>query len=581
MIDKNLIKLLGKDKKYLIYLVLLNIFALILNLGIAFTICYVIEISLQNKNNISFSLYYIPLVISIIILVLRFITYIVIGRCKAILGEKSKEHLRNEIFNKVMILGNRKNEDLSLASLTQVSIEGVEQLDLYYSEYLPQFFFAMMSPIFLFIIYCFINLYSAIALLIAVPLIPISIIAVSKYAKKIFATYWDEYTHMGDAFLDNISGMKELKIFNADEMYEKKMVDEAETFRKITMKVLTMQLASTTIMDLVAYGGAGIGISIALATTSQITFLSFSIPTLVLFLVLTGVDFFLPLRQLGSAFHISMNGATAGRKILRLLSLKEPNWGKETVDNDNIKIENLSFKYSDSNEYVLNNINLNIKSHSLTSIVGESGSGKSTLISLLSGFKKGYEGSIYYGNKELNSLSRDSLLKHISIISYDTFIFHDTIKNNFLLANKNITDEEILSYLKQVHLENIISKKENLDYIIEENAQNLSGGERQRLAFAIALASNKDIYFLDEATSNIDKESEEIIMNNVKELSKTKTVFMISHRLANVYFSDYIYVLKDGKIVEEGTNEELLKLNGVFNSLKSKQESLEKIKEVK
>lgn len=184
MIDKNLIKLLGKDKKYLIYLVILNIFALILNLGIAFTICYVIEISLQNKNNISFSLYYVPLIISIVILILRFITYIVIGKCKAILGEKSKEHLRNEIFNKVMILGNRKNEDLSLASLTQVSIEGVEQLDLYYSEYLPQFFFAMISPIFLFIIYCFINLYSAIALLIAVPLIPISIIAVSKYAKK-------------------------------------------------------------------------------------------------------------------------------------------------------------------------------------------------------------------------------------------------------------------------------------------------------------------------------------------------------------------------------------------------------------
>ena len=573
MFNKELLKLLGKDKNKIYIIVLLNILQTILNIVFTMSLCWVVNILLNNDYNIAS--YYLPVGIMIVVIILKFILNIINGRVVSYLGSNAKATLREKIYSKVSSLGVKETNNLSLASLTQVSIEGVEQLDLYYSTYVPQFFFSMISPFILFIFLMFISWPCAIILICSVPLIPMSIVGVSKYAKKIFSKYWGQYTKMGDAFLDNISGMKELKIFQADKMYQDKMNFEAEEFRKITMKVLTMQLASTTIMDLVAYGGAALGISITLLTQQNINPLfNFSLPSLVLFIVLVAVDFFLPLRALGSAFHVSMNGATAGKKILTLLNTKEPTWGDNKIDNYNIELKNINFSY-ENNHQVLKNISMNILNKNFISIVGESGCGKSTIIKLISGFNQGYDGEILIGNKELKTLSRSDYYSHLGVVSYDSYLFNDTIRNNFKIFNKNINDEEIYEYLDKVNLKEFVINNGGLDLFLNEGSVNISGGQRQRLALACNLSSNKDIYLFDEVTSNIDVESEEIIMKNIYSLSKNKTIIMVSHRLNNVKSASKIFFLKDGKILEEGQHDDLLKLNGNYCKLFLKQYELE------
>jgi len=571
MIDKKLLALLGENKKYIFYAVGLMIVGLFANLAITASICYAIQYAAEYTSSGSNAQGFIlPAVIVIIAMAIRYVTSRSIGDLKDTLGRNVKKDLRQKIYDKIIKLGVRTTDNMSMAGLTQLSMEGVEQLDLYYSAYIPQFFYAMIAPIILFIVTVRINWAVALVLLACVPLIPMSIIAVSRYAKKIFAKYWGKYTSMGDSFLDSVQGLKELKIFQADAAQNIKMNETSEEFRKITMKVLVMQLASTTIMDMVAYGGAGLGIALTIHAVVNGSLSAYA----ALFLILVAVDFFLPLRAFGSAFHIAMNGASAGNKILSLLAQPDPVWGSETVDSTEITVKDVTFSY-DGKRDVLKHASMNFDSTGMHAIVGESGSGKSTVVNLLLGAYHPQQGSILVGNKRLETLSRDAYYSHISVVSYNTYIFNETIRQNFALAKANVTDEEIYNALKKVNLYDFIIDNGGLDKVITEDAANISGGQKQRLALAINLVANKDIYIFDEATSNIDIESEAIIMNNIKELSKEKSVIVISHRLANVIAADTIYYIEDGEVKEHGTHEELMNMHEGYAKLYTTQKNLE------
>lgn len=571
MIDKKLLALLGHNKKYIFYAVGLMIVGLFANLAITASICYAIQYAAEYTSSGSNAQGFIlPAVIVIIAMAIRYVTSRSIGDLKDTLGRNVKKDLRQKIYDKIIKLGVRTTDNMSMAGLTQLSMEGVEQLDLYYSAYIPQFFYAMIAPIILFIVTVRINWAVALVLLACVPLIPMSIIAVSRYAKKIFAKYWGKYTSMGDSFLDSVQGLKELKIFQADAAQNIKMNETSEEFRKITMKVLVMQLASTTIMDMVAYGGAGLGIALTIHAVVNGSLSAYA----ALFLILVAVDFFLPLRAFGSAFHIAMNGASAGNKILSLLAQPDPVWGSETIDNTEIKVKDVTFSY-DGKRDVLKHASMNFGSTGMCAIVGESGSGKSTVVNLLLGAYHPQQGSILVENKPLETLSRESYYSHISVVSYNTYIFNETIRQNFMLAKYNVTDEEIYSALKKVNLYDFIIDNGGLDKVITEDAANISGGQKQRLALAINLVANKDIYIFDEATSNIDIESEAIIMNNIKELSKEKSVIVISHRLANVIAADTIYYIEDGEVKENGTHNELMNMHEGYAKLYTAQKNLE------
>lgn len=571
MIDKKLLALLGDNKKYIFYAVGLMIVGLFANLSITASICYAIQYAADYASSGSGAQGFIlPAVIVIISMAIRYVTSRMIGDLKDTLGRNVKKDLRQKIYDKIIKLGVRTTDNMSMAGLTQLSMEGVEQLDLYYSAYIPQFFYAMIAPIILFVVTVRINWAVALVLLACVPLIPMSIIAVSRYAKKIFAKYWGKYTSMGDSFLDSVQGLKELKIFQADAAQNIKMNETSEEFRKITMKVLVMQLASTTIMDMVAYGGAGLGIALTIHAVVNGSLSAYA----ALFLILVAVDFFLPLRAFGSAFHIAMNGASAGNKILSLLAQPDPVWGNETVDGTDITVKDVTFSY-DGTRDILKHASMNFGSTGMYAIVGESGSGKSTVVNLLLGAYHPQQGSILVGNKPLETLSRESYYSHISVVSYNTYIFNETIRQNFMLAKVDVTEDEIFAALKKVNLYDFIIDNGGLDKIITEDAANISGGQKQRLALAINLVANKDIYIFDEATSNIDIESEAIIMNNIKELSKEKSVIVISHRLANVIAADTIYYIEDGEVKEHGTHEELMNMHEGYAKLYTTQKNLE------
>ena len=571
MIDKKLLALLGDNKKYIFYAVGLMIVGLFANLAITASICYAIQYAAEYASSGSDAQGFIlPAIVVVIAMVIRYVTSRRIGDLKDTLGRNVKKDLRQKIYDKIIKLGVRTTDNMSMAGLTQLSMEGVEQLDLYYSAYIPQFFYAMIAPIILFVVTVRINWAVALVLLACVPLIPMSIIAVSRYAKKIFAKYWGKYTSMGDSFLDSVQGLKELKIFQADAAQNIKMNETSEEFRKITMKVLVMQLASTTIMDMVAYGGAGLGIALTINAVVNGNLSAYA----ALFLILVAVDFFLPLRAFGSAFHIAMNGASAGNKILSLLAQPDPVWGSETVDNTEITVKDVTFSY-DGKRDVLKHASMNFGSTGMYAIVGESGSGKSTVVNLLLGAYHPQQGSILVGNKPLEKLSRESYYSHISVVSYNTYIFNETIRQNFMLAKADVTEDEIFTALKKVNLYDFIIENGGLDKVITEDAANISGGQKQRLALAINLVANKDIYIFDEATSNIDIESEAIIMNNIKELSKEKSVIVISHRLANVIVADTIYYIEDGEVKEHGTHEELMNMHEGYAKLYTTQKNLE------
>ena len=566
MFDKELLKLIGGNKKYVVYTVLLMVLGMLANIGITASVCWAVYFLIEGYEPLA---YIYPAVTAVVAIIVRYIASRCTGSLKDMLGRKVKKDLRERTYDKILKLGVRSTDGMSMAGLTQVSMEGIEQLDLYYSTYLPQFFFSMIAPILLFCICVGIDWRTSLVLLACVPLIPVSIVAVSKYAKKIFAKYWGKYTSMGDAFLDSVQGLKELKIFKADAVRHKKMNASAEEFRKITMKVLVMQLASTTIMDLVAYGGAGAGIALAI-----VGLMNGLAPAAALFLMLVAVEFFLPLRSLGSAFHVAMNGASAGRKIISLLNLPDPVWGKEEVTGTQLKLENVTFSY-DGKRDVLKNVSMTFPENGMTAIVGESGCGKSTVVNMLIGAYRPKAGEVTVGDKPFESVTRESYYSHIASVSYNTYIFNDSVRANFQLAKKNVSDEEIWAALEKVNLAGFIKENGGLDKVITEDANNVSGGQKQRLALAVNLVADKDIYVFDEATSNIDVESEAIIMRNIKAMSAQKAVIVISHRLANVVPADNIYFMEECEVKEHGSHAQLMNAQGGYAKLFNAQKELE------
>ncbi len=571
MIDKDLFKLLGSNKKYIFIVVILEIISLLSVCLFSYCLSSIINITIENIDNIHVNLYKTFIILIVISIVLRIICDILTVRIKDRLSYNVKYELRNKLFETIL----NNNTNYSNSALTQLGLEGIEQLDMYYSDYIPQFFYAVTSPFILFALNAPFNIWPSLTLLIFVPFIPISIILVSKYAKKVFAKYWDKYLSMGQTFLDLSSGLKDLKIFRSDLAKHKEMNAEAEEFRQITMKVLIMQLASTTIMDLVAYGGAAVGIAVAISSRD-----CYSSYTGLIFLILSAIEFFLPMRRFGSAFHIGMNGATAGKKILAIIDSKEEVFGSRNVNGTDISIKNLTYSY-DNKRNVLNDINMNFNSNGLYSIVGKSGCGKSTIVKLLKGDIKSSIGGIYVGGINLYDLSRTSFYSHLSVISYNSYILSMSLRDNFKIYKEGITDEECYEYLKEVNLDLFVKHEGGLDLVLNEESNNISGGERQRLALALSLASNKDIYIFDEATSSIDIDSEKIIIKKIKELSKDKLVILISHRLENVVSSDKIYYLEDGVLKESGTHLDLINNNQGYKVLYETQKSEEnKYKEV-
>lgn len=570
MIDKKLLALLGGNRKYIFYTVALMVLGQIASLTITAAICRTIELAVRYAEFGSARVFLLPAAMAAAGAAVRYAASRGAGELRDTLGRRAKKELRKRVYDKIVRLGVRSADGMSMAGLTQVAMEGVEQLDLYYSSYIPQFFYAMAAPVILFCVTAPVDWRTALVLIACVPLIPLSIIAVSKYAKKVFAKYWGKYTSMGDAFLDSVQGMKELKLFRADEARQKKMNETSEEFRRITMKVLVMQLASTTIMDLVAYGGAGAGIAVAVTGVLRRGLSPFA----ALFLILTAVEFFLPLRAFGAAFHVAMNGVSAGGKILSLLDESEPEWGSETAQPGELRLEDVTFSY-DGRRDVLRDVSMTFPRTGLTAIVGESGCGKSTVVQLLTGALRPQRGRVTLGGGDIARVSRESYYDRLAVVSCGSHIFNDTVRANFRLANAAVTDEAIWAALETVNLAAFVRENGGLDRRIAEDAADLSGGQKQRLALAVNLTAERDVYILDEATSNIDIESEEIIMNAVASLAETKCVVLISHRLANVVPAENIYVMASGAVTESGTHEALMASGGGYARLYASQKALE------
>lgn len=569
MINKRLIGTIGTSKKYVAGKVLLQWCCLVANIVMMTSITYLLQHLFYKTSDTNSMI--VTFVIVVAALIIRFICTIGASRMSYCSSREVKKILREKIYQKLLRIGVSYKEQVKTSEVVQVAVEGVEQLENYFGSYLPQFFYAMLAPLTLFIYLCFINVLSAAILLICVPFIPIAIAAVQTWAKKLLSKYWGQYTALGDTFLENLQGLTTLKIYQADDFKNQEMNQESEKFRKITMKVLTMQLNSITIMDLIAYGGAALGVIIA-TTQYRAGHVSFA---QCLLIILLAADFFIPMRQLGSFFHIAMNGMAASDKIFRLLDLPESSEKTQKVPVDcSIVCSDLSFSY-DVNREILHHIDLQFPKGSFTSIVGESGCGKSTIAAILMGKNKEYNGSVKIGNIELTEISEKDLMKNVTYISHQSYLFKGTVRENLLMGNSDATDEELWNVLDQVNIAGFFKNEKGLDTILLERAENLSGGQRQRIALARALLHNSPVYIFDEATSNIDVESENDIMGEIHRLAKTKTIILISHRLVNVVGSDNIYVMQKGSIIEQGSHHTLLEQNGVYKKLWDTQQHLE------
>lgn len=568
MMDKRLIGTVKESKKYIAGNVITQWISLIAN--IAMMTAITVLLSAVFTDNISENLILVTAVTAGLAVIIRAVCSMVSSKMSYLSSKEVKRVLREKIYRKLLKLGASYNEQIKTSEVVQVAVEGVDQLETYFGAYLPQFFYAMLAPLTLFIYICFINVASAIVLLVCVPMIPVAIALVQTWAKKLLSRYWNQYTALGDTFLENLQGLTTLKIYKSDAYKNDVMNEEAEKFRKITMKVLTMQLNSVTIMDVIAYGGAALGVIMAV---TQYICGAVSLQGAML-IILLSADFFIPMRQLGSFFHIAMNGMAASEKIFRLLELPEnDNSGCECPKGD-IVCENLSFSYNSERE-ILHGINFEFPKDSFTALVGESGCGKSTIASILTGKNKSYGGRIKIGNEDFREISEKSLMEHITYISNKSYLFKGTVRDNLLIGKPTAVDKELWTVLERVRLSDFIKSENGLDTVIAEKGGNLSGGQCQRLALARALLHDSEIYIFDEATSNIDIDSENDIMKEIKTLAKEKTVILISHRLANVTDADRIYVIDGGNITESGTHSVLLSKNGDYARLWNAQQSLE------
>ncbi len=567
MIDKRLIGTVSESKKYVAGNVALQWVSLGANIALMTAISGLLA-GLFTGHGGSIG---VTAIIAAISLAVRFLCAIGAARMGYLSSKAVKKTLRELIYKKLLRLGASYKEQVQTSEVVQVAVEGVDQLETYFGAYLPQFFYAMLAPVTLFAYLAFVNLPAAIVLLICVPMIPVAIAAVQTWAKKLLSKYWGQYTALGDTFLENLQGLTTLKIYQSDTFKNVEMNEQAERFRVITMKVLTMQLNSITIMDFIAYGGAALGIIMA---TTQFRSGTVDLAGCLL-IILLAADFFLPMRQLGSFFHIAMNGMAASDKIFKLLDLPEAEV-KTTLcpDDTTIRCENLRFSYEADRE-ILQGVNLEFPQGSFTSIVGESGCGKSTIASILMGRNKGYSGSVTVGGEELKELNEASLMEKFTYISHQSYLYKGTVRDNLLMGRPGSSDQVLWDALEAVKLADFLRSEQGLDTKLTSRGENFSGGQRQRLALARALLHNSPVYIFDEATSNIDVESENDIMALVHELAKTKTIILISHRLANVVQSDRIYVMDKGRVTETGTHEELLKNSGHYAQLWNAQQRLE------
>ena len=592
MINKRLINMCSSSKKYIIFTIIANWLASICNIFIVLIIgkfigkVYSSELSgSEVLKNISKLKVWgnISILEGILIIAFLLSGRYLCNLCYVYFSSKASSEarsiLREKIYRKLLKLGPGYTNVESTSGVVQVSVEGIEQLEVYFGKYLPQFFYALLVPITLFIFMCFISVKVAVVFILCVPLIPISIITIMKIAKRILKDYWKSYSDLGGTFLENLQGLTTLKVFNVDKERHEKMNEESEKFRKITMKVLSMQLNSITIMDLVAFGGSALGTIVAL---NEFTKGGLDVGSLLVIILLSS-EFFIPLRLLGSYFHIAMNGIAASDRMFKILDAQEKN--KKIDDNVNlkdvsIKLDNVTFSY-DGKRNVLSDVSMSIKSKNLTAIVGESGSGKSTIASLILNNYSVTEGKILLNNKDIEEINLDKICDNMAIISTNSYIFNGTILDNLLMAKKDASKEEISYALKTARLYDFVNNlKEGVNTCVGEGGNNLSGGQKQRLALARCILADREMIIFDEATSNIDVESEESIWKAIYELSKGKTILVISHRLANVKDADNIYVLNKGSLVESGTHGELMKMKGHYFDMVEKQEQLEKVREV-
>ena len=576
MFKKRLLELCNSSKKWIAMTVLMNWISIICNILVILFIGNTIDKLINSNLEINYLRdgFYIGS-----LLVIRFLANYYSTRFSLNSSSEVKKVLREKIYEKLLDIGVNYNKFISTSSVVQIGIDGVEALEIYFGRFLPQLFYSALAPLTLFVVVSFISFKVALVLLICVPLIPLTIMAVMKIAKKLLSKYWGVYTNLGDSFLENLQGLTTLKIFDLDEEKNKEMNEDAENFRKITMRVLLMQLNSITIMDLVAYGGSAVGILIAISQFRS----GIITPGGLLIIILLSAEFFLPMRLLGSLFHVAMNGISASDRIFDLLDIEveeKPSLSDEqmkSLDNIDIKLENVSYSY-DKKRTILENINIDIKEKQTVAFVGESGSGKSTITSLLLKIDEVDKGAITFNGINLNDIPFDVLNKKVGFINHNAYIFNTTIRENIKMGKKDATDEEIYAVLKEANLDSFVKNLPNkLDTKVGEGGNLLSGGQKQRLCLARTIIKNPDIYIFDEATSNIDVESEEKIWESIEKISKDKTVIIISHRLLNVKNADTIYMLENGVIAESGNHNELMLKGGVYKNLVDHQNDLENI----
>ena len=578
MVDKRLLSICKEPKKYIFLTVLTNWISVICNIGIILFVGDIINKLFNNDLNFNLGGYVLYLAS---LMIIRFISNYMSGEFSHKSSGQVRSILREKIYKKLLDLGVDYNDALSTSSTVQIAVDGVEQLEIYFGKFLPQLFYGLLGPLTLFAVMATISLKAAFVLLVCIPLIPISIASVMKIAKKLLSKYWGIYTNLGDSFLENLQGLTTLKIFDLDEEKNEEMNKEAETFRRVTMKVLTMQLSSITIMDLIAFGGAALGILIAV---NELSLGNISVGGAVIIILLSS-EFFIPLRLLGSFFHVATNGMAASEKMFKLLDTEVKEEAKITKESINkltdisIKIENVDFSY-DKERKILKNVNIDIDNKSMIALVGESGCGKSTITNLLLKLRKVDNGQITLNSVNIDDIPFEVLRKKVSFISHNSYIFNTTIAENLRMGKKDASEKELYKALISANLYDFVMGLENkLDNKVGEGGSLLSGGQKQRLALARMILTNPEVYIFDEATSNIDVESEDSILKTIYSLSEEKTVIVISHRLANIVNADKVYVLDKGRVLESGNHEELMNNKSTYYNLYTKQSNLEDVYE--
>lgn len=563
MFNKKLFNELKSEKIQILKLLLIKILQMTTNVAMIFLIGKSIEALISSSFIGSKFILFMLLIIGLNIFLIKIeasISY------KA--SYRIKNNLRERLMKKVFSFKMEYGSKVSISEVINLGVEGIEQLNLFYSALLPQLLFALIGPIILFCLLSFLNFKIAIIMLLLIPLIPIAIMMVQKLAKKVVKTYWKSYTNLSEVFIDFLYGLTNLEVFNADEDYNDLLNEKAEDFRVKTMKLLMMQLNNITVLDLISYAGSALGIilSIYYYSRGQLSvFAAFSF-------ILLSQEFFLPLRRLGALFHVAMNGITAANSLFEILDLESIEDFKNLIQDEKVDVEvkNLNFSYGEKE--ILKGLNMKIKSNKITAIVGESGCGKSTLAKLIGGFERNYDGEILYNG--LSEISNDSLNGNIMLVDNNPYFFKESLRYNLKMANKKADDDKLIEVLEEVGLYSYFKNIGGLDSILESAGNNLSGGQKQRLAIGRALLKEPKILILDESISNIDKESEDLILNLIQKLKEKMTIILITHRLNTVLQADYIYYLDNKKVAEEGSFEEISK-GELFSGIYRYQRELE------